>query len=345
MFIRKVLFTATFCAITAGSGLHADDTFNNTALQIIPRSRISGAGYDYFRIGNPADVQTKTSYGIVVAGGGRDVDAAMKWMIDRSGGGDFVVIRCSDDDAYNDYLYSLGKLNSVSTILINDKSGANSPFVADKVAAAEALFIAGGNQADYLNRWSGTKLQEAVQSLIARGVPVGGTSAGAAVLGELIYSAKEGSIYPDEIMSDPYNFRATFDRDLFKIPCLNGVITDTHFVVRDRMGRLAGFLARMYQDRWAMSPRGIGVDAGTALLIDSSGGAIVTGNGAAYFLSHTEPPLSCKPGAPLTYENIKVSRAVSGEMFNICAWNGNNSVPDYAISVIDGKLLPGNPYN
>lgn len=41
-------------------------------------------------------------------GGGTDVDAAFKWMIERSGGGNFVVIRTAGTDAYNPYIYNLG---------------------------------------------------------------------------------------------------------------------------------------------------------------------------------------------------------------------------------------------
>jgi hypothetical protein len=34
-------------------------------------------------------------------GGGTDVDAAFQWMCQRSGGGDFLVIRATGTDAYN----------------------------------------------------------------------------------------------------------------------------------------------------------------------------------------------------------------------------------------------------
>jgi hypothetical protein len=41
-------------------------------------------------------------------GGGTDVDAGFRWMLPRCNGGNFVVIRASGTDAYNEYIYNLG---------------------------------------------------------------------------------------------------------------------------------------------------------------------------------------------------------------------------------------------
>src|SRR5690606_29240729 len=52
-------------------------------------------------VGDTADIKTNTQGGVVLMGGGTDVDAAFQWMIARSGGGDAVIIRASGTDAYN----------------------------------------------------------------------------------------------------------------------------------------------------------------------------------------------------------------------------------------------------
>src|SRR5688572_17106590 len=67
--------------------------------------------------GSPKDVTTKTEGGFVLAGGSTDVDEAFRWMIKRSGGGDFVVIRASGSTGYNEYIKGLDSLNSVETLL------------------------------------------------------------------------------------------------------------------------------------------------------------------------------------------------------------------------------------
>src|SRR5882724_12949107 len=146
--------------------------------------------YSYFRVGNPTDISASTSPGTVLMGGGTDVDAAFQWMCQRSGGGDFLVIRATGTDAYNPYIQQLcpGE-NSVATLIIPNRTAASDPFVASTIQSAEAVFIAGGNQADYINFWKGTAVESTLNALIARGVPVGGTSAGMNVLTEFIYSA------------------------------------------------------------------------------------------------------------------------------------------------------------
>ena len=55
-------------------------------------------GFTSFVVGNPADAQPAPtmSPGLVLMGGGTDVDAAFQWMCQRAGGGDFVVIRHPD---------------------------------------------------------------------------------------------------------------------------------------------------------------------------------------------------------------------------------------------------------
>jgi hypothetical protein len=63
--------------------------------------------YSYYRVGNPNDVTTATTAGTALEGGGTDVDAVYQWMCQRSGNGDFLVIRATGTDAYNPYIQQL----------------------------------------------------------------------------------------------------------------------------------------------------------------------------------------------------------------------------------------------
>ena len=74
--------------------------------------------YSYFRVGNANDITTSTTAGTVLMGGGTDVDAAFQWMCQRSGNGDFLVIRATGTDAYDPYIQQLcPNENSVATIV------------------------------------------------------------------------------------------------------------------------------------------------------------------------------------------------------------------------------------
>src|SRR5947207_5081124 len=186
--------------------------------------------YSYFRVGNSSDVTIPTTPGTVLMGGGTDVDAAFQWMCQRSGGGDFLVIRATGTDAYNPYIQSLCPTeNSVATLIIPNRTAASDPFVTAAIQKAEALWIAGGDQSNYINFWKGTAVETELNNLIARGVPIGGTSAGMNVLSEFLYSALASQgVTSSQALADPFNRYITLDRDFVNISVLRDLLDDPH---------------------------------------------------------------------------------------------------------------------
>jgi cyanophycinase len=155
------------------------------------------------------------------------------WQISNAGKGDFVVLRTSGDDAYNQWILDLsvqsGKpLNTVRTILMNDAKASSDEVVLNTIRNAEAIFLAGGDQSEYLNYWAGTEVQSIIQAKLTN-VTVGGTSAGCAVLGNWVYSGEKGSAVSEEALQDPYDRLITIEPAFLKIPFLDTIITDTHF--------------------------------------------------------------------------------------------------------------------
>jgi cyanophycinase len=295
--------------------------------------------YSYFRVGNANDVTTTTTAGTVLMGGGTDVDAAFQWMCGRSGNGDFLVIRATGTDAYNPYIQQLCPTeNSVATLIIPNRAAASDPFVVATIQNAEAIWIAGGDQSNYINYWTGTPVQAKLNDAIARGVPVGGTSAGMNVLTQFVYSAlaSQGAT-SSQSLADPFNRYITLARDFANVSALQGVLGDPHFVTRDRMGRDLAFLCRVYTNGWSSAPRGISVDEQTALLITSSGSVSVVGNSTAYFLQAPGAPEVCAPRTPLTYTNIGVYRINSTGSFSLSNWSGQGGV-SYSVSANAGVL-------
>lgn len=67
-------------------------------------------------------------------GGASEHDNAMVWLLQKTDGGDVVVLRSSGSNGYNDYLYSeLGvTVNSVETLVITSVAGATNPYVLEK---------------------------------------------------------------------------------------------------------------------------------------------------------------------------------------------------------------------
>jgi cyanophycinase len=327
---------------------HTDSMRRKLALIILVACSISlwsadAAKLQVFRTGSDTDVVTKTKAGFALMGGGKDLDEAFTFLCDKSGGGDFVVLRASGTDAYNPYIAGLCKQNSVTTLLIPSRAAANDPAAATAIRRAEAIFIAGGDQSNYINFWQGTPVQTALNDAIRRGVPIGGTSAGLAVLGEFNFAALHDSALSTETLADPFNERVTIMRGFVDIPLLKRTITDTHFFTRDRQGRLLGFLARIVRDGMAPEVRGIGVDERAAVLLDADGTARIIGTGKAAFFYSGGRPEVCEKDKPLTYRNIAVVRIAPGGTFDVAHWRSAGG-DHYTLNVVSGKVestLPG----
>jgi cyanophycinase-like exopeptidase len=301
--------------------------------------------YTSWFTGNTTDAEVQPQFGLCLMGGGGESDEAMQWFLERANGGDVVVLRTSGSDGYNNYLFSeLGvPVNSVETIRFNNASAANDPYVIDRLAKAEAIWIAGGNQANYVNYWRNTPVQDAINHLInVKGGVVGGISAGMAIMGQAYFAALNGGMTQATALNNPFNTNMTIGwNDFIDAPFLKNVITDTHFNDPQalRYGRLTTFMARVMHDH-GVRALGMGANEYCAIAIDETGLARAFGefgtqwpDDFVYFLQPNciEPsaPEVMQSGQPLTWvrgnEAVKVYRVpatVSGQnYFDLNTWN------------------------
>jgi len=253
-------------------------------LTVLPLAAFSQSYTSYFT-GSATDLVSSPQGGICLMGGATEHDEAMKWFLQRADGGDILVLRASGSDGYNDYLYSqLGiSVNSVETIVFNNASASYDSYVQQKIAAAEAIWFAGGDQWDYTSYWRNTAVDSLINiGLAQRNIVIGGTSAGMAIQGGIYFSAENGTVTSSTALSNPYDFRVTADSTSFlKNDILSDVITDTHYDNPDRKGRHAVFLARIYTD-YGIVGKGIACDEYTAVCIDENGLASAYGEWPTY---------------------------------------------------------------
>jgi cyanophycinase len=318
-----------------------------TVFAATPRSH-SQTAFKYIRIGNPVDATTSASPGYALMGGGSDLDDAFRWLCRKAPGGDFLVLRAAGDDDYNDYVNKLCHANSIGTLIIPSREAAADPRVTAIIHQAEVIFIAGGDQARYMNWWQHSPVQEALNAHIAAGKPIGGTSAGLAVLGAYVYSAQgdasdDDGLTSKQALANPYFSRVTVRRDFLQIPLLRNTLTDSHFATRDRMGRTLVFLARVVQDGWSRQPREIAIDEKSAVLIEADGQARVIGPGkGAYFLSVQAPPQTCADGKPLSFRDVAVYHGPTGSEFDVKSWKPRSGA-SYSLSVAHGEVQTTQP--
>jgi len=242
------------------------------------------------------------------------------------------------------------KLNSVRTILFKSAEASSDPVVLDIIRNAEAIFFAGGDQSDYTTLWPGTEVQRIVQSKLVN-TSVGGTSAGCAIEGNWIYTGEKGSATSDAALQDPYYRYMTFAPAFLNIPWLETAITDTHFVTRDRMGRMLAFTARILKDQMYATAgaqislvRAIGIDEHTALLMEpTTGDAITVGFGTAYACSASHVPEVCEAKTALTFSDIRCMRLDAAKRDSYSFALNTGSGVSYTNTISNG-VLSANQY-
>jgi cyanophycinase-like exopeptidase len=294
-------------------------------------------GLRVYVTGNSAWVTTNHQAGTVYMGGGAECDEAMAWLTARTDGGDFVVIRTDRSDGYQDYIYNqIGGVDSVHTLVVNSRTLADAAYTEQVIKNAEALWIAGGDQAEYYELWNDTKLESAIDYLVnVKQAAVGGTSAGMAVLAQIDYIPDTLGVYSSEALSDPYHQYMNYRQTDFvtQVPYSPGIVTDTHLSERDRLGRTITFMARNIVDGFTTvgTTKAIACDEGAAVCVDASGHAKIFGwegyTDYVFFLEADSTPDVCQAETPLHWTDAvtvyKVHGLPSGvNTFNLVNWTG-----------------------
>lgn len=342
LFMKKLLLFATFLSHLPSVSQVIIDNSSKSNSKITERNIDANANLAIpipptvtsYLTGDAADATTTTQGGLLLMGGSKDVDVAIAWFLQRSGGGDVVVIRSSGADGYNTYMYNMVPVNSVETLIIDSREKANLPEVEQKIRNAEALFIAGGNQWNYVNFWKDSPVENAINYLMnTKGVTVGGTSAGLAVLGSAYFSAEKGSATSAQALANPFHSFVTLGQgDFLAAPNMQNTITDSHYTQRDRQGRHIAFMARLMKDSGYTTVKGIGVDEQTAVCIDQNGIGKVYGVNHAYFLKNTSLQAeTCVSGSPLNW--VRGNQAISAyKITGSNTGNGSFNASTWALS-------------
>ena len=289
-------------------------------------SLLQGSVTRFFN-GNPADVDPPLQGpAFDLAGGGGGGDAPFQTLVDLVRGCsacdtrvDVVILRSSGGDGYQVWYEEIEGLDSVETFVITDRVSSSDPAIVTAVRNAEVVYFAGGDQCNYIRVFKGTPIQGAVESVVARGGGVGGSSAGLAILGEVVYDAcADGSTRSANALKDPWHWDISISTGFFRWQHLYDTFTDTHFAQRDRLGRLLVFRARSLQTAPpGSSLLGIGVDEKTALLVDRNGLGTVHGTGPVYFIRGSAPAEILRPETPLTWCGLQVWTVRAGETFDL----------------------------
>lgn len=147
----------------------------------------------------------------------------------------------------------------------------------DSLRNAKLIYFGGGAQDAFMSLIGGTPIEKALHEAYRRGAVIAGTSAGAAVMSEVMITGDEYK-HPDYTG----DFRTIEAKNLVYakgLGLITTAIVDQHFIWRMRMNRLITAVL----DHPDLA--GIGIDESTAFLVEGNKGTVY-GTGQVIFLRH-----------------------------------------------------------
>lgn len=210
---------------------------------------------------------------IMIVGGGSEnsndwSDIPYTWAVDNSANKKVAIVGFASNPSnwLPNYFISLGAV-AAKNFTINTSAIADSQATYDSLMAYDVIFFRGGDQKNYYLTYRNTKTQQAITDKFNSGGVIAGTSAGLAILSEVIFTAENGTAYSDNCLKNIFHSSIVLKNDFLNI--MPGYIFDSHFVERGRMARLLAFMARWKHDH-DEDLVGIGVDDMTAFCINLS---------------------------------------------------------------------------
>ena len=264
---------------------------------------------------SPAKIEGDKKRGFIVPiGGAEDKEGAaniLRKFIEVCGGktARIVIIptasKLEDTGRRYEKLFRQLGADEAKSLPLATRSDATKDEWLDYIEKANGIFVTGGNQLRLTTILGGTPVAKAIRRANARGVAVGGTSAGAAILSEhMIAYGEEGHT--------PHAGRVTL------VPgfgLTNRIMIDQHFRQRDRLGRLLSALA---YNPFAV---GVGLDEDTAAFIDHTKKLTVVGAGAITIVDASELSHSSiaetKEGKPVCMTNVRLHVLIDGGTFDL----------------------------
>jgi cyanophycinase len=195
-------------------------------------------------------------------------------------------------------------VDAVSVVDVSSREDTKSEKSLQLIQEATGIFFTGGDQLHITTLLGGTKMHGLLHERFEKGIVLGGTSAGAAMMSNSMFIRGESDETPrfgGMVIGPGMDF-------------LTGAVIDTHFSQRGRIGRLLTAVAHYPQDV------GIGIDENTAIIVKDTefeviGEGVVTVVDAGGITYTNLPNLS--DGDALALYNVKLHVLSAGHHFDL----------------------------
>lgn len=210
---------------------------------------------------------------LVIIGGAEQKEGESKVLrefVRRAGGtkARIVVMTAATElprEVGEDYIKVFERLGAEQVRILDTvtREDASSSTALEAINNATGVFFTGGNQARITSIIKDTELDTAIHKRFSEGIVVGGTSAGAAVMPDVMIVEGNSETHPrvDAVEMGP------------GMGYLPGIVIDQHFSQRGRLGRLLSALAQQ------PAVLGFGIDEDTAVVVQGDEFQVV-GSGA-----------------------------------------------------------------
>ncbi len=193
----------------------------------------------------------------------------------------------------------------VGIIKVECKEDAQNPFSIKRIQGAHAVFFTGGDQNKLVSLLAPSALLSAIKNKYHsdKNFIVGGTSAGAMVLPEIIIS---GGLIREALFKEDIKIAQGFD-------LIKNVLVDTHFIKRGRIARLTHAVI--------LNPSclGIGLGEDTALLVTDGNRAECIGSGMVILIDGSKMGLTnlndVDDYTPIIVENMNMCILAEGSCY------------------------------
>jgi len=246
---------------------------------------------------------------LLLNGGGGLPDGYWSRFLELAGGAEapIVVLPTASErpEAAREPLEELAALGATAAraLPLRSAESARAPEIVAAIRSARGVFLTGGDARRLAAALVGTPAARAIAESYARGGVVGGTSAGAAALG-------------DPMLSGTGDFTRLVAGSVEReagLGLLPEVLLDQHFVARQRQNRL---LASLLERPDLL---GVGIDERTVLWVRPDGTFEVFGEGWVEIYDASTAIVrggAGPPGAPLAADGVRVHLLIAGDRFD-----------------------------
>jgi len=253
---------------------------------------------------------------LVIIGGGDKPSYTMQKIVDYAGGpaSKIIIIPNASSDPIGSAEYNVEEFKNlgctnVDYILFN-RADADKDSLVNKLEGATGIFFSGGDQAFLARDMLGTKLLEKVYEIYNNGGVISGTSAGAAVMSEVMITGNE------LINKDTTDIFISIQKNNVEVKEGFGFVKtafiDQHFIKRKRLNRTISVVLE--------NPDllGIGIDESTSIIVNADETFEVLGeNQVIVFDASDCSNIKLDKNGNLGAENLKMHILLSGDKFDI----------------------------